>query len=78
MNASNFFRLNWFDVLKSFLVAFLAALVTSLTASFESGALPTMPEFLLALKIALIAGVSYLIKNVFTNSDNEVLKKEGK
>lgn len=66
---SQFFKLNWMDALKGFVVASLAVIVTGLGTILDSGALPTWAQLQTMGMAGLIAGVSYLLKNLFSNSN---------
>jgi hypothetical protein len=75
---SGFFKLNLQDAFKGFIVAALAVIVAGVGTIIDSNALPTLAQ-LQAIGIAgLIAGVSYLFKNLFTNSDGQIAKTEQK
>ena len=73
---SNFLRLDTSDLVKGFVVAFLSASLTGLIATLDSGALPSLAELKQAGVVGLTAGLSYLLKNLLTNSQDELLKKE--
>lgn len=73
---SNFLNLNWKDLAKAFLVAFLTALIAALAGTLEHGGLPTIADLKLAGWTSLVAAISYLVKNFLTNSDDKMLKKE--
>jgi len=75
---SNLFSLNWKDILKGFLVAVLTVIITGLGTSLQSGKLPTLAELGTLALAGLGAGVAYLLKNFFTNSNNELGKPEVK
>jgi Flp pilus assembly pilin Flp len=75
---SNLFSLNWKDVGKGFLVAVLTVVITGLGTSLQSGKLPTLAELGALALAGLGAGLAYLLKNFFTNSNNELGKTEGK
>ncbi len=44
--------------------------------SVVSGVFPTLPDFINMGKVGLLSGAVYLGKNFFTNSNDELLKKE--
>ena len=73
---SVFGKLNWSDVGKGVLLAFGSAFASGLYVVLEAGTLPTLGDF----KTSAIAGLSaiaiYLLKNLFTNSSNQLLKTE--
>jgi VIT1/CCC1 family predicted Fe2+/Mn2+ transporter len=73
---SNFLNLNSQDLLKGFIVAFLSAALTGVVATLDSGVLPTLAELKSAAIVGLTAGLSYLLKNLLTNSQGVVLKKD--
>lgn len=76
MKLSIFGQLNWRDAINGFIVAFFAASLTGIINILDGGHLPLLPELKSAGIIGLTAGLSYLLKNVLTNSTGEILKKE--
>jgi len=77
MKNSKFFNVNWADLGKGLLIAFLTALLGGLLELLQTGALPTTwLAFQPILELSLAAAVSYLLKNLFTNSTGEILKRE--
>lgn len=76
MKLSNFLTLNLRDALNGFVVAFLAAALTALVEYLNKGALPTGENLKAIAIIGLTAGVSYVVKNLFSNSNGEILKPE--
>lgn len=68
MKSSNLFGLNWLDVLKSLIMAFLTGVIATIGQSVQTGsfAYPTNAQLILALKAGIGAMVAYLIKNFFT------------
>lgn len=75
---SEFLKLNGKDLFKGMLVAVLAIITSSVSVILEAGTVPTMAEWMGIAKVAGTAAVSYLLKNLFTNSSDQVLKPEGK
>jgi len=73
---SNFLNLNVDDLVKGFIVAFLSTALTGVVATLDSGVLPTMGELKSAAIVGLTAGISYLLKNLLTNSQGVILKKD--
>jgi hypothetical protein len=73
---SQFFNLNLKDLAKGAIVAIISAIVTAVIPVIDSGSLPTFEQLKAAGWMALTAGVSYLLKNLFTNSDDSFLKGE--
>jgi hypothetical protein len=75
---SNIFTLNWADLGKGVVMAFLGAFLTSVYAVFEAGSLPTGTDLKTALTAALITGGSYLLKQLLTNNEGSLLKPNTK
>lgn len=74
---SGFLNLNWTDLAKGLLVAVIGAILTAVYQAIEAGTLAWTWAFWQPIVLAgLGAGIAYLIKNFFTNSQDEVLKKE--
>ena len=73
---SNFLNLNINDLIKGFIVAFLSTALTGLVTILDNGALPTITELKSAGIVGLTAGLSYLLKNLLTNSKGEIVKGE--
>jgi hypothetical protein len=74
MNDSKFLTLNWKDLVKGLLVAILGAIVAGVTSALQTNTFD-----LKAIGMgALVAGLSYITKNLFTNSDGAPLAKERK
>ena len=73
---SNFLNLNIDDLVKGFIVAFLSTALTGLIATLDSGALPTLAEIKSAGVVGITAGLSYLLKNLLTNSQGQILKND--
>jgi VIT1/CCC1 family predicted Fe2+/Mn2+ transporter len=73
---SNFLNLNVDDLVKGFIVAFLSTALTGVVSTLDSGVLPTLVELKTAAIVGLTAGISYLLKNLLTNSQGVVLKKD--
>ena len=69
--------LNGADFLRGLLIAFLTALFTGLLQLFNAG--PFLFDWVTFQPIvyaSIGAALSYIIKNYFTNSDGEILKRE--
>lgn len=73
---SEFLKLNLQDFIKGVLVAVLTAILIALQPMIERGALPTLEELKAIGIVGVTAGVSYLVKNLVTNSKDEMLKDE--
>lgn len=77
MKQSKFFNLNWADLGKGLLIAFLTALLGGILELLQAGQLPTTwVAFQPILELSLAAAVSYLLKNLFTNSEGQLARGE--
>ena len=75
---SEFLKLNWVDLGKGLLIAFFSALITGLYELLQTGAVLDWLTIKPVLLVAVAAMLSYLIKNLFTNSEGKVFKLERK
>lgn len=66
MKFSKMFNLSIGDAGRGFIVTLIGAALTVLYSSISEGALPTGAQLKTALLVGLGAGISYLLKNVFT------------
>lgn len=73
MKSSSFLNLNWQDLRKGFIVAVLTAVLGSLYPIIESGRFPSIIELKTIGGAALLAGVAYLIKNLFTGTPSTIV-----
>lgn len=73
---SDFLKLNAKDFFRGLLVAVLTASLIGLQPIIDRGALPTLGELKAIGIVGLSAGVAYLVKNLVTNSKDEMLKDE--
>lgn len=73
---SNFLNLNSRDYWKGLIVAVLAVVVGGLTELLNAGAFPTSDQWLSIAKLAVSAGFSYLLKNLLTNNQDQILTKD--
>ncbi len=76
MKKSPFLSLQWIDFAKGGIMAFLSATLTGVSQSLNQGHLPNSSDLTRAGIVGLTAFSAYLIKNLFTNSDDKLLKKE--
>jgi hypothetical protein len=76
MNLSGLFSLNLRDTLNGFLIAFLTTFLTAVSSALSSGVFPPLADIKAFALIGITAGVSYITKNLFTNSKGELLKKD--
>lgn len=73
---SDFLSLGWKDVLKGLVMAFLSAFITGIYQLLQVGTVFTWATIKPVLFVAIAAMLSYLIKNFFTNSQNQLLVTE--
>jgi hypothetical protein len=75
---SEFLKLNGKDFFRGLVVAVLAIITSSLSVILDAGALPTAEQLIGIAKVVGTTAVSYLLKNLFTNSNGQILKPESK
>jgi len=73
-NLSSLWSLNWFDVVKTFIVIIGTSVFGSLIPIIQTGTIPTKPQLLLIGGTALAAGFTYLLKQLGTNEKGQFLK----
>ena len=75
--SAKLFSFNWKDITKGFIMAMLGVIVTGLYTLLSAGQFPA--DWMAWKPIVMggvLAGVSYLLKNFFSNSDGQFAKKE--
>jgi hypothetical protein len=75
---SALFSINLKDVGKGALIAAGTTVLGTLYPMLQSGTLPTVAQLQTMGIAGVAAGVAYLTKNFFTNSDNQLLTAEKK
>lgn len=71
------FRLAGSDLLKGFIVTVLTSVLTGAITIMNAGDIPLdFPSWKPTLIAGITAGISYLLKNFLTNSQDQFLKKE--
>lgn len=73
---SSYLTINITDLIKGATVAAGTVMLSIIGSMIESGAFITDAQLIIAVKTGVLAAVSYLIKNVFTNSKDEMFKSE--
>ena len=75
---SIFGTINWLDIGKGLLIAFGTVFFLGLGQYFDAGVLPTLGQLGTLALAGLAAALSYILKNLFTNSENKLAEKEPK
>ena len=72
------FQLGSKDLLKGFIMAVLTVIASGLYSALSATPVhfPTLSELQTTGLMGLSAGILYLIKNFFTNSDDQFMKSE--
>jgi hypothetical protein len=79
MVKAKFLKINIKDIALGSLMAFLSSVITGLYEYLNAGKFPsTWVEFKPIIIVGLSSFVAYIIKNFFTNSQGDLLKKEQK
>jgi VIT1/CCC1 family predicted Fe2+/Mn2+ transporter len=73
---SSFFSLNKRDAINGLIVAFLSAALAGTIAALEAGVLPSIDALKADGLFGLKAAGAYLLKNLFTNSQDQFLNAE--
>lgn len=76
MNNSPFGKLNLRDLVNGVVVAFLTASLTGLIQALDSGVLPNLAELKTSALAGLVASLAYLLKNLVTNSQGQMVKTD--
>ena len=64
------------DVLKGAIVAVLTSIATAVIPILQTGEIPGIEQLHTILIAGVGAGVAYLLKNFFTNSNDQILTRE--
>lgn len=75
---SAFLTIDWKDAIKGLIVAVITAVISALLAILKTGQLPTPADWQQIGIIALTAGLSYILKNWLTSSDDKFMTPEVK
>lgn len=76
MKTSEYLKINAHDLLKGATVAAGTVMLSLVGTMIESGFAVTDEQLMMSVKVGVLAAVSYLIKNLFTNSDDKMFKSE--
>jgi hypothetical protein len=75
---SKYLSINLSDLIKGSVVAGVTVILSLVGSMIESGTYISNEQLIMAAKTGLLAAISYLIKNVFTNSKDKMFKSEPK
>jgi hypothetical protein len=75
---SPYLTINVRDLVKGAAVAAGTVMLSLIGTMIESGASITEEQLITSVKVGVLAAISYLIKNVFTNSQDQMFKSEQK
>jgi hypothetical protein len=73
---STYLTINIADLLKGAMVAAGTVVLSLIGGMVQSGTTPTEADLILSVKAGGIAAISYLVKNLFTNSNDQIFKSE--
>jgi hypothetical protein len=73
---SEFLKLGKSDWIRGLYITVGTQISTVLLVTLNSGKIPTLIELKVSTISGVAAGLAYILKNLFTNSNNEILKKE--
>lgn len=76
MKTSKYLKINAHDLFKGATVAAGTVMLSLVGTMIESGFAVTDEQLMMSVKVGVLAAVSYLIKNLFTNSDDQMFKSE--
>lgn len=71
---SSFFTLNTRDFVKGLFIAVITAVITVVYTTIQTGTLSF--DWKVISTTALSAALAYIMKNLFTNSNDQLLKKD--
>jgi len=75
---SKFLTLDAKDIVKAIILTFITALLSGIYQLLQTGTLLTGESLKPVLMTSIASVIGYLLKNVFTNSNDEFLKSEPK
>ena len=73
---SKFFTLDWKDLSRGLLIAFLTAVLTGVINILDAGAVFTWVNMKPVLIAGISAALSYLLRCLATNSQDQMFKRE--
>jgi len=78
MNKSKFFTLNWSDLKKSLQIVVISTAIPAVVVILNEGRFPILDDVKTIGLVSLGAWLSYVTKNLLTNSQDEFLTDEPK
>ena len=75
---SKFLTLDWKDLSRGLLIAFLTAVITGIINMLDTGAVFTWATLRPVLIAGISAALSYLLKCLATNSQDQMFRREPK
>ncbi|NOU18401.1 MAG: hypothetical protein HOO91_12665 [Bacteroidales bacterium] len=73
---SKFLKLDAKDIVKAIILTFITALLTGIYQLLQTDTPPTWDLLKPVLMTSIAAVIGYLLKNVFTNSNDKFLQRE--
>ncbi|RPH33439.1 MAG: hypothetical protein EHM93_04855 [Bacteroidales bacterium] len=73
---SKFLKLGVNDIVKAIILTFITAFLTGVYQLLQTGTLLTWESLKPVLMTSIAAVIGYLLKNVFTNSNDKFLQRE--
>lgn len=75
---SPFLSIGMRDAIRGAVVAGITSILTTFVSILQSGAPPGLLQLKQIAFVGLAAGISYMVKNLFTNSKDQMFKPEDK
>ena len=69
---SDLFKLNMQDLLKGAVITFITSVLTAVLTILEAGEMPDWNQLKVIATTGIIAGISYLIKNILTDNTGKI------
>lgn len=73
---SQFLKLNTKDLIRGAIVVVGTGIVSAILPMIQSGKIPTIDELKVVAIAAVSAGITYFVKNLFTNSNGNFKPEE--
>lgn len=76
MEKSKFISLDTKDAIRGVVMAVIGSVLTALVEILQIGAFPSRAQWKIIIIGGLATGAAYILKNLFTNSQDQLFKKE--